>query len=58
MTRKRFRYRRVRPEFTFIGPEISLVSVEGVEVHMGEWHFDGGWGSECLMRHIPTQLGF
>jgi hypothetical protein len=59
MTRKRFRYRRVRPEFTFVGPEISLVSVEGVEVDFHKWHFDGGWGNnEYLMRHIPTQTRF
>ena len=59
MTRKRFRYRRVRPEFTFIGPEISVVSIEEVDVHMGKWHFDGGWGNnEYLMRHIPTQTRF
>ena len=59
MTPKRFSYRRVRPEFTFIGPEISLVSVEGVEVQMGKWRFDGGWGNnEYLMRHIPTQTRF
>ena len=59
MTPKRFSYRRRRPEFTFIGPEISLVSVEGVEVDFHKWHFDGGWGNnEYLMRHIPTQTRF
>ena len=58
MTPKRFRYRHVRPEFTFAGPEISLVSVEGVEFDLHKWHFDGRWGSECLMRHIPTQTRF
>ena len=59
MTPKRFSYRRVRPEFTFIGPEISLVSVKGVDPQMGKWHFDGGWGNnEYLMRHIPTQTRF
>jgi hypothetical protein len=58
MTPKRFSYRRRRPEFTFIGPEISVVSVEGVDPAMGKWHFDGGWGCEFLMRHIPTQTRF
>jgi hypothetical protein len=59
MTPKRFSYRRRRPEFTFIGPEISVVSVERVDPAMGKWHFDGGWGSdERLMRHIPTQTRF
>jgi hypothetical protein len=58
MPAKRFRFRRVRPEFTFVGPEIPLVSIEGVEVHMRKWHFDGRWRGECLMRHIPTQTRF
>ena len=34
MPAKRFRYRRVRPEFTFVGPEISLVSVRRSRIRL------------------------